>query len=72
MGRSSFETHSKPTCGLFDELLGQGHTIIKVEMKNGRFETSLKDHRAPFARIRILIIKNVKVVAHLERILMTN
>ena len=49
MGRSSFETHSKPTCGLFDELLGQGHTIIKVEMKNGRFETSLKNDRAHLA-----------------------
>ena len=49
MGRSSFETHSKPTCGLFDELLGQGHTIIKVEMKNGRFETSFKNDRAHLA-----------------------
>ena len=64
MGRSSFETHSKPTCGLFDELLGQGHTIIKVEMKNGRFETSFKNDRAPLALITISIIKNFKVMAH--------
>ena len=32
MGRSSFELHSKPTLGLFDELKDQGHTIIKIVM----------------------------------------
>ena len=34
MGRSSFELHSRPNIGLFNELKNQGHDIIKIVLSN--------------------------------------
>ena len=44
MGRSSFELHSRPNTGLFDELKNQGHDIIKIVLSN-QWETIPEEHQ---------------------------